>query len=44
MGTLYHTDARNLLQLLPEISAIIGQRDALKVENSRLRTLVEQVD
>ncbi|KAI0247900.1 hypothetical protein BJV78DRAFT_1241601 [Lactifluus subvellereus] len=30
--------------MLPEISAIIYQRDALEVENSRLRTIVEQVD
>jgi hypothetical protein len=31
-----------LLQVLRELSAIIHQRDALEVENSRLRTIAEQ--
>lgn len=31
---------RHLLQLLPEMSAIIHERDALEVENDRLRTVL----
>jgi hypothetical protein len=31
---------RNLLQLLPEMSAIIHERDALEVENDRLHAIL----
>jgi hypothetical protein len=31
---------RYLLQLLPEMSAIIHERDALEVENDRLRAVL----
>jgi len=43
-GTGQGNQLRRGHSMLPEISAIIGQRDALEVENSRLRTIVEQVD
>jgi len=33
-----------LLQVLPDLSAIIHQRDALEVENDRLRTFLGLAD